>query len=139
MYQKMVRKPYQKLVRSGENVGTYARLPESVLRDKRLSASSRCVYAELALGVWQCTTISLGQRLIGKRLGLSKTTVNAAISELAEHGHIEVKSLGGQRFTYHLTSNVFGQKQRDGEYEVATGPSGGKRIVSMPKGGKRSA
>jgi len=39
----------------------YARLPDSVLRDGRLSAAARCVYAGLARFAFQGTTVRIGQ------------------------------------------------------------------------------
>ena len=135
MYQPSVRKPYQKSVRfeKDQKREHHNRTPDSVLHDKRLSASSRCVYAELAGAVHQGNTATIGQRRIASRLGFSKTTVNLSIRELAAHGHITVVAVGKQRHLYILNSNIFGEKQRDGVQEVQEyGPAKNprRRLVS---------
>ena len=131
MYQEAVRKPYQKTVQSEENEKRehYNRLPDSVLYDTRLSASSRCVYAQLAGSVHQGTTATVGQRRIASRLGFSKTTVNASIRELEAYGHITITAGGKQRYLYSLASGVFGSKQRAGVQEVISHPH--KRLASV--------
>ena len=115
--QKLVRKPSQKLVQSHWN-----RIPDSVLLDKRLNASARCVYAYLAGTVHQGTVATVGQRRIAGKLGFSKSTVNEAIKELASNEHIKVIACGAQRYRYHLTSEVFGQKQRAGVETLVSAP-----------------
>lgn len=110
----------------------YARLVVSVLHDSRLSHCDKLVFAELAYHVWQGTIAKVGQRSVAKVLDMSRTQVGKSLKRLLEFGHIEasgkvVKSVQ----SYHLTSKRFGQKQRAGIQEVAIGPSGGKRLVSV--------
>ena len=107
----------------------YARLPISILHDKDLSAFSRCIYAELAMAVWQGTVASIGQRLIANRLGFSKNTVTAGIRELEARGHITIKRSGKQRYFYHLESPVFGKKQR----ALDEGAVVAEELVSFPR------
>src|ERR1035441_9215919 len=56
----------------------YARLPDSVLCDRRLSVTARCVYGVLARYAYQGTTVKIGQRRIAMLLGVHVETVNVA-------------------------------------------------------------
>jgi predicted transcriptional regulator len=100
-----------------------------VLLDKRVSASGRCVYALLAGTVFQGTVASVGQRRIAELLGFSKNTVNEAVKELATFGHVQVVKNGAQRYRYHLTSGLFGQKQR----ALDAGEATVEELVSSPR------
>jgi hypothetical protein len=115
------------------HIEKYARTPESVLYDRELSASARCVYTLLSRWVFQGSTAKMGTRKIASDLGFSRTTVDAALVELAERKHLTVHGEGKRRRMYHLTSNIFGRKQRAGVEEVALGPSGQPRLVSAPR------
>lgn len=109
----------------------YARLPEPVLHDLRLSVHSRLVYAELALWVFQGRTCSAGARQIAERLGFSKTTVSECIRELRGLGLIAVnKGERGKRSVYVLISPVFGSKQGK-QTVVVSAPNGARRMVSV--------
>jgi hypothetical protein len=57
-------------------------------------------------------------------------TVNAAIHELERYRHIVINGAGKTRRIYHLTSSLFGQKQRAGIEEVIGSPSGMPRLAS---------
>jgi hypothetical protein len=107
------------------------RLPDSVLYDSRLSLACRCVYAVLAGTVYQGTVAKMGQRRISKLLGIHQETVALALRDLAARGHITISGNGNYRRTYHLHSDVFGQKQRAGIEEVIGSPSGGRRFASV--------
>src|ERR1017187_2659576 len=89
-----------------------ARLPDSVLCDRRLSVTARCVYGVLARYAYQGTTVKIGQRRIAMLLGVHVETVNVAIHELERRQHIAIVGEGQVRRVYHLRSSVFGQKQR---------------------------
>jgi hypothetical protein len=109
----------------------YARMPESVLFDEGLSVTARCVYAVLARYVYQGATVKIGQRRIAKLLGVHVETVNVAIHELEDREHIAIRGEGKARRLYHLSSFVFGQKQRAGAEEVISSPSRMRRFASM--------
>jgi hypothetical protein len=108
----------------------YARVPDSVLWDVGLSLAARCVYGLLARFAFQGTTVRIGQRRIAKRLGIHLETVNKAIHDLEDRGHIATRGAGNTRRIYHLTSPVFGKKQRAGVEEVVDSPSGVPRLAS---------
>lgn len=108
----------------------YARLPEEVLRDQRVSAGSKLVYAELAMSVWQGSVARMGNRLIAERLGMSQMAVSRAIRELDGAGHLSRAAEKGQRGIWILTSKVFAQRQGK-ERVVVTGKSGGKVLASV--------
>jgi CRP-like cAMP-binding protein len=92
----------------------YARLPESVLFDRELSLTARCVYGVLARYAFQGTAVRIGQRRIANLLGLHQETVNLALHQLETSDHISIRGNGKDRRSYHLHSSVFGQKQRAG-------------------------
>ena len=125
-------KSEQKVYGNSEQIPAerYARLPDSVLYNDRLSPASRCVYAVLARHAYQGTTARIGQRRIARLLNLHLETVNSAIHELASYGHIVICGAGKTRRIYHLTSSVFGQKQRAGIEEVISSPSGVPRLAA---------
>jgi hypothetical protein len=83
----------------------------------------------LAGSVHQGTVATIGQRRIALRLGFSKNTVNAAIKELTAFNHIVPIKSGTQRYQYHLTSNVFGTKQR----ALDAGETSVEELVSGPR------
>ena len=112
----------------------YARVPDSVLFDRSLSSSARCVYAVLARYAYQGTTVRIGQRRIATLLGVHVETVNRAIRELESRGHIAIRGRGNSRIVYHLVSDVFGQKQRSGVEESISSPSRGPRLASTRSG-----
>jgi Helix-turn-helix domain len=109
----------------------YARLPDSVLCDHRLSVTARCVYGVLARYAYQGTTVKIGQRRIARLLGIHVETVNLAIHELEDRLHIAIRGAGKARRIYHLHSSVFGQKQGAGFEEVISSPSRTPRLASV--------
>jgi DNA-binding MarR family transcriptional regulator len=117
--------------KSGQSVTEkYARIPDSVLQDRVLSATAHCVYAIFSRYTYQGTTVSIGQRRIAGILGLHKETVGIAIRELEEREHIAIRGKGKARRIYHLQSSVFGQKQLAGVEEVISSPSRTRRFAS---------
>lgn len=111
----------------------HARIPHAVLVDSRVSHIAVRVYCFLAECVWQGTSTRMGQRWIAKNCQMARSSVQVAIDELIAAGHVNVPFTGKNRAVYHLTSPLFGQKQAAGIAEVASGPSGGKRLVSAPR------
>jgi hypothetical protein len=122
----------------------YAKLPASVLRDRRLTGTAKLVYAELALWAFQGNVVRKGQRAIAEAIGARQMTVSTAIRQLVDAGHIrnanrELSRRGQMSATqakhcrgvYELLSPVFGSKQRDGITEVVSSPSGDRRFVSL--------
>ncbi|MBZ5618471.1 MAG: helix-turn-helix domain-containing protein [Acidobacteriia bacterium] len=85
MYGKSGQKEYGKYEHM--TVEKYARIPDSVLRDLRLSASARCVYGVLARHAFQGGTASIGQRRLAAFLGVHLETVNRAIRQLEALKH----------------------------------------------------
>lgn len=85
----------------------------------------------LAGSVHQGTVASIGQRRIADRLGFSRTTVSEAVKDLAAYGHLKIMACGAQRYRYHLTSEVFGSKQRAGVESVIMSGPGRKRLATV--------
>ena len=100
------------------------RLPDSVLYDRELSMTARCVCAVPAGAAHQGTLAKMGQRRISKLLGVHQETVGRALQELSEQEHISIRGKGNCRRAYHLHSDVFGQKQRAGVEEKPDAASG---------------
>jgi DNA-binding Lrp family transcriptional regulator len=66
----------------------------------------------MASAVYQGAVARIGQRLIGRLVGLSAMTVGRRIQDLVDMGHIRAsKCKRGERGWYELTSPVFGQRQ----------------------------
>ena len=112
-------------------VEKYARIPDSVLFDKDLSITARCVYSVLARRAFQGATANIGQRRIAHLLGIHLGTVNRSLHELKERQHIDIRGNGKGRRIYHLRSMVFGQTQRAGIEEVIISPSRTPRLASV--------
>ena len=118
--------------KSGQSaIEKYARVPDSVLGDRALSPTARCIYATLSRYTYQGTTVRIGQRRIAGILGLHQETVGLGIRELEDRKHIVIKEKGKARRIYHLQSSVFGQKQRAGIEEVISSPSRTPRLASV--------
>ena len=113
----------------------YGRIPASVLLDGTLTSDAVRVYGLLALPVLQGNVSSVGMRVVAGILHVSPQTVMRRIRELVAAGHVEIsKGTGkGKRAWYLLTSPVFGQKQAADVKEIANGPSGQPRLVSLPR------
>lgn len=134
MSKTVYQKPVQKSAKSGPESGTgfkqekYGRTPDSVLYDKSITLADRAIYTALAREIFQGNTVRIGQRLLARKLGVSKTTINDSIQELARKGHIVIAGEGKARRIYLLTSNRFGAKQRamdageDVREELVSGP-----------------
>jgi hypothetical protein len=113
----------------------YSRVPCEVSADRRLKPRDICVYAVLAASCWQGSVAQVGKRLIAKLAGCAERLVISSLRRLEATGHIERPpgQVRGQRGRYVLLSPVFGQKQRAGIEEVAMGPSGRRRLVTVRK------
>ncbi len=86
----------------GQKTEHFSKLPDSILRDHRLSASARCVYALLSGSCHASTNISIGYRRIGELLGFSRGTVSAALRNLKEIACISSSGGNKSRCTYVL-------------------------------------
>ncbi len=113
-----------------ETRARYARIPEEVLMDRKLSLEAYRIYGLIAMNVYQGSVSVIGLRKLGKKMGRSPNTVRKRIEELVKAGYIRVSDTGErERLWYVLTSPVFAQKQGQVE-EVHINPDGSKRMVS---------
>jgi hypothetical protein len=113
----------------------YSRVPREVAEDRRLKARDIRVYSVLAGFCWQGNVSQVGKRRIARLAACAERLVVESLKRLEATGHLQ-KNPGrrrGQRGRYVLTSAVFGQKQRAGVEEVAAGPGGRLRLVSVRK------
>jgi predicted GNAT family N-acyltransferase len=79
-----------------------------VLRDKRLSAQAKIVYAGLARHALKEGLVYIGQRRLADLVNFSQSMVARKISELRTLGHITVTSdARGRRNGYKLLSTTF--------------------------------
>jgi len=83
------------------------KIPDSVLHDKRLSTSARCVYAVLAGSCHHGNKVTLGQRRIAGLLGIHQETVGVALEELKRVGHIKIDGERQSRRVYTLLHSAF--------------------------------
>ena len=87
------------------------------------------MFGILSLKTFQGNVATLGVRKLADLSGKGKSTVNRALRELAEIGHIRpAERKRGQRGFYVLTSPVFAQKQGEAD-EIISRPR--KRLVSV--------
>jgi DNA-binding Lrp family transcriptional regulator len=83
----------------------------------------------------------IGQRELGKLLGISAATAGRRVRELVDAGYIDrTEQKLGQRAHYVLNSPIFAQKQGKQDIIVSS-PSGGRRFASLDyeKHGLKSA
>lgn len=113
----------------------YSRVPRELwLSPLVVQMATIKVFCALAAKTQQGNTVSIGQTLLADALELDRRTVRRALTQLEDMGYIKRAGTSkGMRDKYMLTSPVFGQKQRDGVLEAAQAPSGGTRLVSVPK------
>ena len=111
----------------------YGRIPLSVSMDKRLKTSDKLVYLGLSYYAWQGTIVKRSFSDIAEAAGISARSVARSIKTLIKYGHIKSAGENKERYvgSYHLTSPVFGQKQRSGKTEIAYPPKSCPRYVSV--------
>ena len=109
----------------------HGRIPACVLLDPALDSLTVRIFGIMTLHVWQGNIAYIGMRLLAELCGVSPATVARRVKKLKESGYIATESVNGKRSFYRLTSEVFGQKQRDGERVIVSGPRGRKRLVSV--------
>lgn len=80
----------------------------SVLFDKEISATAKCIFATLAVSLRKGSRVaSMGQRLIARKLGFDRGTVSKGLKELAQRGHVTVSQVGRKRPHYFMVSTRF--------------------------------
>ncbi len=113
----------------------YWRIPKSVGECHELTAHARCVYGLLASKVRQGNIAKIGQREMARRLGFSRSTIQAAVQQLKELSFIAESENRSHRdsATFELMSNIFARKQGEGIETVVSSPRGGRRLVTVDK------
>ena len=103
--------------------GQWAKIPSQVLMDRRLDLAHLRIYGAMAASVrYGFRTCHMGQRLIGRLVGLSPQTVGRRIKDLIDFGHVtSTEMANGKRGFYELTSPVFEVSRR------ANSPKSAKR------------
>jgi alkylated DNA nucleotide flippase Atl1 len=102
--------------------------------DKDLNASDVKVYGALAYYSYQGTVAKKSYVDLAEVASVSARQVARSLPVLIERRHIVAAEWNAIRHvgTYHLTSPVFGQKQRSGQVEeVVSSPSRGRRLASV--------
>ncbi len=91
----------------------YARTPDSVLKDRRLGAMAKLVYAAMARESVKRGECWAGQRKIAGVIGISQAQVSRRIAELIGCAHVErINLVRGRRSGYRLLSNIFQPRER---------------------------
>ena len=89
----------------------FARIPEEVLSDPKLSSNDIRVYAALALHVFDGSIAALGQRQLSELTNLPRMEVRDSLNALATAGHISVAVAKlSRRSVFQLNHPVFHQK-----------------------------
>lgn len=109
----------------------WAKMPASVLKDRRLSANDISVFGMIVIDRSYKRSgapkpVSVGTRKIAQALGMSQATVSRAVKHLVECGHLRKRyAKRGARGVYEFASDVFlhVERRKDGVILV-TGYSG---------------
>lgn len=90
------------------HLARFARVPESVFLDKRLTRNDLLVYSAIAAHCFRTNLYQFGQRRLSLYLSLSRRSIRRSLEKLARSGHIStaISKLGG-RSVYQLNSPVF--------------------------------
>jgi hypothetical protein len=108
----------------------FTQVPNVVLRDKRLSANAKVVYAQLLSYAWSNDLCYPGQVRMADDLGSTKSTVNRAVIELEQAGWVEIERRGqGKTNLYLLNCRVKRARVVDKSIGKARlFPTGGKQV-----------
>lgn len=99
----------------------FARIPEDVFADRKLTHRDIRVFSILSFSCWPNNISAVGKRRIMARAHCSGRSVRESLGQLELAGHIlQEPKKRGQRGSYVLLSPIFAQKQPVGADEVAT-------------------
>lgn len=89
------------------SAGGFTQVPNILLNDTGLSFAAKVAYAKLLSYAWNNNCVFPGQTRMAEETGTSRPTISKAISELQDHGWLEVKRRGqGKTNVYVLKHTV---------------------------------
>ena len=94
------------------SAGGFTQVPNILLKDTKLSAHSKIVYASLLSYAWNNSFCYPGQERMATDIGTSQPTIARAIKELEQNGWLEIKRRGqGKTNVYVLKYKVKNKKR----------------------------
>ena len=89
------------------SAGGFTQVPNCVLKDPKISSHAKIAYSMLLSYAWNNDKVFPGQERLAQDIGMARTTVTAAIGELAKAEYLEVTRRGqGKTNVYILKQTV---------------------------------
>ncbi len=76
------------------SAGGFTQVPNIILKDPKLSANAKVVYALMLSYAWHNNRVFPGQDRMAEDLGTSRPTVTKAVAELVQEGWLETQRRG---------------------------------------------
>ena len=94
--------------RAGEASGTFARLPDKAIGDKRLKGSALLVLAGLVKGLWgEARVVYVTREQLAREIGKSVNTVNRGLRKLEELGYVHRSRDYAKSYAPHCVDLLF--------------------------------
>ncbi len=96
------------------SAGGFTQVPNVILKDPKLSANAKVVYALMLSYAWHNNRVFPGQDRMAEDLGTSRPTVTKAVAELVQEGWLETQRRGqGKTNIYILKYRVDAKKTKN--------------------------
>ncbi len=96
------------------SAGGFTQVPNIILKDPKLSANAKVVYALMLSYAWHNNRVFPGQDRMAEDLGTSRPTVTKAVAELVQEGWLETQRRGqGKTNIYILKYRVDTKKTKN--------------------------
>lgn len=76
------------------SAGGFTQVPNFLLKDPKVSANAKVVYAMLLSYAWNNNLVFPGQERMAEDMGSTKSTVNRGVIELQKAGWLEIQRRG---------------------------------------------
>ena len=96
------------------SAGGFTQVPNIILKDSKLSADAKVVYALMLSYAWHNNRVFPGQDRMAENLGTSRPTVTKAVAELVQEGWLETQRRGqGKTNIYILKYRVDAKRAKN--------------------------
>ena len=96
------------------SAGGFTQVPNIILKDPKLSANAKVVYALMLSYAWHNNRVFPGQDRMAEDLGTSRPTVTKAVAELVQEGWLETQRRGqGKTNIYILKYRVDAKRAKN--------------------------
>ena len=96
------------------SAGGFTQVPNIILKDPKLSANAKVVYALMLSYAWHNNRVFPGQDRMAEDLGTSRPTVTKAVAELVQEGWLETQRRGqGKTNIYILKCRVDAKRTKN--------------------------